>query len=327
MPQRSSLAAVALAGALALGLPVGAAARDVDALPPRCDRACLDGIADQYMAGLLARDPARVPWAEHVRFSENNVMLKIGDGLWGTITGKVGPELRFADPEAGEVGLMGGVDEGGIPGYYAMRIKVAGRRIAEVETLVNRQPPPRPGAPPPPFYTGGPATLVHYPIMAETAPAAQRVSRGRLIDIANGYFSTLQQNDGTLFAPFDPDCKRTENGFESAGSPGSSFPDGNLSCGEQFRKGNYRFDSGARDRAFLVVDEERQLVLARMFLDHNAVLKEFTTTDGVRHESSFKTPSTLSALELFKIRNGQIHRIEVVYINVPYHEPSVWAED
>jgi hypothetical protein len=29
-------------------------------------------------------------------------------------------------------------------------------------------------------------------------------------------------------------------------------------------------------------------------------------------------------LELFKIRGGKIYRVEVVYINVPYHMPTVW---
>lgn len=316
-----------LVAILALPIGIAAAKADDNALPPSCDRACLEAVADQYMAGLLAKDPAKVPWAGHVRFSENNVMLKIGDGLWNTITGKVGPEIKLADPLQGTVGLLGGVDEGGVPSYYAMRIKVVDHKIVEVETIVNRAPPPRPGSPPPPFYTGGPATLVHYPEMTVAEPAAARVLRGRLVDIANGYFSTLQQNDGKLFAPFADDCKRNENGFESAGSPGSAFPDGDLPCGKQFEKGNYRFDSGVRDRGFMVVDEERQLVLTRMFLDHNAVVKDFLTTDGQKHESSFKTPSTLSALELFKIRDGKIFRVEAAYIQVPYHMPSVWADN
>jgi hypothetical protein len=49
--------------------------------------------------------------------------------------------------------------------------------------------------------------------------------------------------------------------------------------------------------------------------------------DGTPAVSGFKTPSTLCALETFKMRNGKIWQVEVVYINVPYHMPSVWAAD
>ena len=47
-------------------------------------------------------------------------------------------------------------------------------------------------------------------------------------------------------------------------------------------------------------------------------------TDGTPAVSGFKTPSTLCLLELFKIRDGRIYRVETVYINVPYHMPPVW---
>jgi len=34
-----------------------------DAAQAGCDRACLDGFLDQYLAALVAKDPARLPWA------------------------------------------------------------------------------------------------------------------------------------------------------------------------------------------------------------------------------------------------------------------------
>jgi hypothetical protein len=79
-----------------------------------------------------------------------------------------------------------------------------------------------------------------------------------------------------------------------------------------------------RARGFMLVDEERQLVLTRGFLDHNGVLTDFKLTDGTPAVSGFKTPSTLCLLELFKIRDGKLYRVETVYINVPYHMPPVW---
>ena len=68
-----------------------------------CDRACLYGFVDQYLAALVAKDPARVPWAKTVKFTENNVVLEIGDGLWGTISDKGTEDLRAADPTNGQV--------------------------------------------------------------------------------------------------------------------------------------------------------------------------------------------------------------------------------
>jgi hypothetical protein len=186
-----------------------------------CARECLEGIARKYMDALVQRNPSAAPLAEHVKFTENNVELRVGDGLWGTITGKGPPatELLFADPEQGQVGFFGIVDEHGVPGYIGVRLKIEDRKISEIETVINRIPPLPPGAKPPPFATRTPQELQHFAAMSEAAPAGERVSRGRLIDIANGYFSTLQQNDGQLFTPFADDCSRLENGNITAGAP------------------------------------------------------------------------------------------------------------
>jgi hypothetical protein len=309
-----------------LAMPTSHAAhRQVsNALPADCDRACLEGFLDHYMQALLARDPARLAWASVVRFSENNVSLRLGDGLWGTITAhNVAQDLKFVDVQQGQAGLFGVIEEHGVPGYFALRLKIIDRRIAEVETQVNRTPPPDAGAVPGPFYAD-PNTFRHFPQMSETLPPAERTPRNRLVDLANGYFSTLQLNDGQLLTAFSEDCARRENGFQSAGEPGSASPAIRMSCAEQFRVGSYRMVSAVRDRAYVVVDEERGLVLARAFNDHNGVLTDFKLADGTPAVSFAKYPSTLSMLELFRIRAGRIERIEVVHIGVPYAMPSAW---
>ncbi len=55
-----------------------------EAIAPNCDRACLEGFANQYLDALVARDPSRVPLAENVKFTENGQELKVGDALWAT---------------------------------------------------------------------------------------------------------------------------------------------------------------------------------------------------------------------------------------------------
>jgi len=291
-----------------------------NAMGPRCDRACLTGVLEQYLAGLTNHDPARVPFAEVVHFTEDNVPLKIGDGLWGSISGiDRHADVTVADPEAGQVGYYGVVKEHDQPAYLALRLKVRSGRITEVESVVHRMNESGPGA--------NPLTYRPDAAFSETLPPEQRVPRARLVDIANGYFSTLQLNDGQIFTQFDPNCARWENGQQSAGDPNAKNPQGRLGCGEIFKLGNYRWDTRVRDRGYLVVDEERGLVMARAFIDHAGVLSDYTLTNGEHRVSPIKAPHTWCMLELFKIRSGQIYRIQVVFVAVPYYMRSPWMQE
>jgi hypothetical protein len=292
-----------------------------------CDRACLYGFVDQYLHALTDKSPSLLPWAKFVRFTENNVSLKIGDGLWGTISG-LGPEdLRAADPQHGEVAYFGVVYEQGTPGYFAMRMKIVDRKIADVETIVDRK-----GNGPGPF--GDPEKLTGLPLMKEDVPPDQRTARARMIALADGYDNTLQLNDGQIFTVFDPACSRRENGVWTANDP---HPDphatgllavaGRISCEQGFKLGNYRWDDRLRARRFPLVDEEKGLVLAAGFIDHSGRLKKYTTTDGVVHDSPMKSPHSFCLLEMFKIVDGKIRHAEAIFITVPYNMPSPWLQD
>lgn len=304
-------------------LPAGSAPGPGQPVTPTCDRACLESFADRYLAALAVRDPSRLPWAQAVRFSENNVMLRVGDGLWGTASGSATQVLKFADVERGRVGVIALVPQRGQPAYLGLMLTIADGRIRDVESLVNQPDPARPPSP----GGGDPKTFFHYPEMSRDLPASQRTARRRMVDLANGYFSTLQLNDGVLFTTFSADCRRQENGFESAGNPRFERPEGKLSCGEQFRTGNFIFDTAVRDRDYMLVDEERGLVLARAFIDHSAAETHGRLADGTVVESWIKKPGSLSMLELFHITAGKIDRIEVVHIDVPYGMPGIWRRD
>lgn len=292
-----------------------------------CDRACLYGFVDQYLHALADKSPSLLPWAKNVRFTENNVALKVGDGLWGTING-LGPEdLRAADPEHGEVAYFGIVDEQGAPGYFAMRMKIVDRKIAEVETIVDRK-----GNGPGPF--GDPAKMTELPVTKEFLQVHERTPRARMIALADGYMNTLQLNDGHIYTVFDPACSRRENGVWTASNPHPDLKDtsfiaaaGRLSCEQGFKLGNYAWDDRLRARRFPLVDEEKGLVLAAGFIDHSARLKKFTTTDGVVHDSPIKSPHSFCLFEMFKIIDGKIRHAEAVFITVPYNMPSPWLRD
>lgn len=288
------------------------------ALPGRSTRNELYTVLDSYLAALKARDPARVAWAATVRNSENNVELLIGDGLWGTITALGGYDLRFADVQTGQVGYFGNVTETRDTSAFTLRLKVEGGRIAEVETLVVRDADAGIKFPNPSFQ--------NKPALNEILAPAERSPRARMLSVADGYFDTLQLNDGTLFTQFAPDCNRVENGVQTTNNPELRLTAvAALGCEAQFKLGYYRLDDRLRARRFPLVDEERGLVLAGAFIDHAGRLGKYTLTDGREVESAVRRPHSFMLLELFKIKNGKIQQIEANFITVPYHMPSPWG--
>jgi len=295
----------------------GVAAEAAAQPTPTCDRACLYGVLDSYLAALKARDTRKVAWAAQVKNTENNVELRPGDGLWGTITALDSYEMRFADPLTGEVAIFGVVQETTERSPYATRLKVVNRAVAEVETIVVR--PSDAGIP---FVT---ADIKPLPVWGEMLAPALRSSRQRMIDLANGYFDTLQLNDGTLRTEFADDCNRREDGMQSTNNVQAVLdPISKFGCADQFRLGQYRYDDRLRDRRFLAVDEERGIVLAGGFIDHEGRLGDFKLTDGTVKTPIFHRPHSFVLLEAFKIRAGKIQQIEAVFITVPYNMPSPW---
>lgn len=284
-----------------------------------CNRGCLYKFVDQYMDALVKHQPNKLPWANHVIFTENNVQLKIGDGLWGTISGKRGYDLKMADPENGQVGFFGVVEEHGIGAVYAMRMKIENKKIAEVETVLSRK------VDNSPFPV--PDNLVKpRPSLTRDVPTKMRRPRARLISIADGYFDTLQLNDGTLFTEFHDDCNRIENGLRTTNNA-EAFPGYDiaaLGCADQFRTGQFIYDDRLRERRFPLVDEKKGLVLGGGFIDHSGRQVDVTWTNGKKVTSPFTYPHSYVLLELFKIDDGKIRDIEAVFANVPYSMASPW---
>jgi hypothetical protein len=310
-PLLLSLAVLTLAAAVPA--PVVAASR--------CDRACLYGVLDAYLNALKAKDPTLAPWAAKAVTSENNVVLAAGDGLWGTVTGLGDYDLRFADATTGQVAYYGVVQETDTAAPFALRLKVRRGRIVEAETVIAR--PQEAGVP---FVN---AVISANPLLNEIVPPAVRSSRARMIELANGYFDTLQMNDGRLHTVFDDQCNRREDGFQTTNHPDSGYgPTLALGCADQFKLGWYRYDDRLRARRFEMVDEERGLVMAAGFIDHAGRLGEYTLTDGrVVQSTIFRHPHSYCLLETFKIRGGKIQQIEAVFTTVPYRMPSPWTDD
>ena len=187
-----------------------------------CDHACLSQFARDYVAALARRDASTLKQQKTVRFTENNVELPFGkEGMWATATGVATHGMVAADAETGNAAWIGTAEENGKPVYFALRLLVRDGALAEAETVVVRN-----TGLPLPFADV--TKVVHDPSFNDILPPEQRRSRERLRAVADGYFNTVELNDGNVFTPFDPDCGRLENGIlttaASSGSAGAISP-------------------------------------------------------------------------------------------------------
>jgi hypothetical protein len=270
----------------------------------------LEKIAAAYRAAYVAHDPKRAPLAARVRFTENNVEMDFPDGTWDTVTEEVGPALTLSDPVSGQVGIYTAIMQNDTPGFLAVRLKVAGSRIIEIEHLVST----KRNLSGPPTPIGEVREFRHDPDLDRPVPPPERVPRAELIRLADGYFSTLENNTGEIRGTkFAPGAFRFENG--------KLFPN----VEHDFRQGRYRFNERVRDRDHFLVDEERGIVMSRAFIDHKGVLDEFRLTDGTPMRSVFREPHSWSLLEMFKIKQGMITAIEATFIAAPYYARSPWT--
>lgn len=282
-----------------------------------CDHACLSQFARDYVAAMAKRNAASLKQAKTVRFTENDVELPFGkEGMWATATSVAPTGLIAADTQTGNVAWVGTAEENGKPVYFGVRLAIRDKAIAEAETIVVRN-------------TGLPAPfadvskVVHDPTFNEILPPEQRRSRERLRAVADGYFNTVELNDGNVFTPFDPDCGRLENGIlttaASAGSAGAISP----GCEAQFKLGIYRINKRIRERRYPIIDVERGVVVATGFFDHANEFDHYKLTDGREMKTALKWPNSISLIEAFRVRDSKIHRIEAIFTYVPHqmHNP------
>lgn len=276
----------------------------------------LYAVLDRYVAALAARDPAAAGMADNAFITENNVALPHGDGVWNTIT-RLGPyDLRFADVDTGQVALFTCVEETDAVSPAAIRLEVRDGAIAGVETVVARN--KDEGFP----FLG--QTFEDKPAMLAMVPEGERSDRAELLRLSDGYFETIERNDGTIRTKFHPDCNRVENGVQTTNNAEFPLPIARLGCEAQFRLGWYRYDDRLRARRFPLVDEERGIVLAHGFIDHCGIVGDYELTDGTPASSPVRRPHSYYLAEAFKIRKGAIEQVEAVFHTVPYRMPSPW---
>jgi len=304
------------------------------ALAQTCDRTCLEGLLDKYVDAMLAHNPAQLPLAKDVRFTENGQQLDLGEGLWASMAGKGVYKLVVSDVEAGQVAALVSVREEDrdpakpTPAMVAIRLRVQKGLITEVETLLQRSSRSAEGF----DKIGNPD-----PLYLTAVPPTERMSRAELVRVANSYFTGMQQNDGRGEYLFADDCDRIENGGHTTNLPtpaGQTRPDpktasnysAQWSCMEQFKSGLLHFVTRIRDRRYVAVDTERGIVFSFAFFDHAAgKTRNFETPDGRKVTAGPTTPWTWEIAELFKIEKGKMRRIEAIMDRAPYGMNSGWS--
>jgi hypothetical protein len=313
-------------------LLVAHARASIGPIPLNCDRACLEGVVDQYLAALAAHDPKRLPLSADVRYTENDQVMELGDGFWKTVEGVGNYKHIFADPAAGQVAFMGTMREAGAPMLMSLRIRIQLGRITEIETMYFR-----PGS-------GGPNNIAaldapgYKPedMWFKSIAAAQRLSRPEMISVADAYFSGLEKNDGkgvngTGTYPFTNDCDRIENGSHTTNvprppnEPKDAINGFALDCMSQFKLGYYFVVQAIHERRYPLVDAERGVVWANVVFDQGTV-NSGVLSDGRPYSfRGFNRPSSILVSEAFLIENGKIRRVEMIGPSAFYHLRSPWG--
>lgn len=324
--------AVAIAGAVAYTgyFPIHARAA-TGPIPLNCNRACLEGVVDQFIAALSAHDPKRLPLSDDVMYTENDQKLDVGDGFWKTVEGPGNYKHVFADPQFGQVAFMGTMREAGTPLLVSVRLRIELGRITEIESVLYRT------------GGGGPSGIPtldkpgYKPedMWMKSIPVAQRPTRQEMIAVADGYFTGLQKNDGkgingTGTYPFTNDCHRIENGAPTtnvprpANEPPNTINGFAMDCMSQFKLGYYFVVQNIHHRRYPLVDNERGVVWTHAVFDQGTV-NSGVLSDGRPYSfKGFNRPSSILVSEAFLIENGKIRRVEMVGPSVPYHLNSAW---
>lgn len=285
-------------GALAMIAILGACATSQNApAAANCDRTCLKGAITAYMDALLAHDPSKLPLAETVKFTEDQVAMKIGESpLWKGATLPRDYRQDFIDVHEGVAGSHIVLEENGVPVMLVLRLKLVDKKITEIETQVTRN------------QTDGAIfniDALEKPSagMAYVPRANERMSRAALIRVAEFYPRGLQAGSfSEINAPFADDAYRLENGAVMAG-PKCTRTD---TC-QNMKNQPIGGGRGYFQKRLAAVDEEQQIVWYRL---------SWGRGEGAR----------LVVWEAFKVYGGEVHAVEAFMKLMPRDMPTGWDD-
>jgi hypothetical protein len=266
-----------------------------------CDRECLRGLATQVLHALVEHDVGQLPVTGSLRVTEDAVEKPLAQvGLVRSVTKLRGYRQDVIDERAGQVVTGAMVEEGGAPVILVVRLKTDGDRISELELVTTR----------------GRADGMLFVVDNMNAPTramniapkpSQLHSREEAIRIAMHYPRGL--NSAESFAavgtPFSKDAFRFENGSLMAG-PGCTFAPG---CND------------IANQSLAVFKRLGRVTLRDIYVDERMGIVMMRLSWNARGPGSDK----LTAFEMFKVYDGQIHAVEAwIRLFPPEQELGGW---
>lgn len=260
-----------------------------------CDRACLKSTITNYVDAMVAHDPSRLALAANVRFTEDSQDLKLGDGVWKTVTKKGDFRQDYIDVRKQIAASHVMLFEENAQVLYSVVLRVADRKITGIETLVDRITP---------NSRFKPDSLDKPPTgMSQAVPAGKRMPRAEMIRTALFYPEGLRIGSFVnAKTPFAKDAYRVENGtfIAGAGCPRANCPE------ILTQKIMVHADVKASVAA---VDEEEGIALLWMnFGDTN----------------SYGPGNALVTFEAFKVWGGEIHAVNAFFRILPKDTQRGW---
>ena len=277
------------------------AVQPTNAARQTCDRECLRGFMTQYLNALIAHKPGNLPVSDKVRFTENTVDLKLGEGIWKTASTLTPYRQDIIDVRQGVAGTHAVIEEGKNTVLLLVRLKVVDKKITEIETQVTRI---EPGG----KFSNPTELKATREAMNLVPPKDKLNSREDTIRIGLKYPEGLRLGSFVKAdTPFSPDSYRIENGYVTAGKGCMMRP----AC-ENLKTQPIPtlFEITSRVAA---VDEEMGIVWIRMDFGKNSM--------GVGPEAD---KQSLIVWEAFKVYDGQIHAVEAFMLAMPRGTHSGW---
>ena len=244
----------------------------------------LKSLANKYFEALAAHDPSMIPLAKNVRYTENGVETKVGEGLWKTAgkllmtrhlidTLKCGTHTQAVIEEKNAEGKMR-------PILMGVRLQYENEKITEIESIIAREKEFAMEMTP----EGGARSVLKTKDQdwEGILPMGERSSRLALKAAADDYFDMFAA-DPIYGTPFAKPCNRWENGLRTTRN--------NTFYGKEYFEGDCSPKGLVikhKPRRIPLVDVEAGIVVAYI---HFANLPDF---------------------HMFKMRNGKVELIQAV---------------
>lgn len=257
----------------------------------------------RYMAAMVAHRPADAQLAAHFRGTENGMNIAPGEGLWRSLD-RFASSQTFADAESEEVVTVGALETQGALHPYALRLKVVNEEVTESELLRSSSTQ---------GHFAAADQLLKPDVIYDAPVPSQRACRSReeLRDVADRYWTALNESDGSL-AKFNSRCDRYANGKKITNNLALLLsPDAAVHTPASLLTATRPARPKVLERRFPVLDIERGVALS-------FALVEFQPSGGRKDFGNFYICA------LVKVVDDEFRNIDHIHEIMPRGAVSGW---